>query len=74
MAETARTPTKRMNQAALGALKEALSVIYWYRSDFETFVRGCVRDPEVLSRLNFSEPKRLVASQLIALLATDQNH
>lgn len=74
MTETARTTAKRINQAALGALKEALSVIYWYRSDFESFVRGCVRSPEVLSRLNFSEPKRMVASQLVALLAADQDN
>jgi hypothetical protein len=73
VADPARTTAKRINQAALGALKEALAVIYWYRGDFESFVRGCVRHPEVLSRLNFSEPKRTVASQLVTLLAGDQD-
>lgn len=73
MAETAPITAQRINQAALEALKEALSVVYWYRSDFESFVRGCVRDPEPLSRLNFSEPKRVVASQLVTLLAADQD-
>jgi Restriction endonuclease len=70
--ETAQPTGKRINLAALGALKEALSVVYWYRSDFESFVRGCVRHPEVLSRLNFGEPKRVVASQLVTLLSADQ--
>lgn len=73
MAETAQAAGKRINLAALGALKEALSVVYWYRGDFESFVRGCVRHPEVLSRLNFSQPKRVVASQLVTLLSADQD-
>jgi restriction endonuclease Mrr len=72
VAEPVQTTAKRVNQGALGALREALALIYWYRSDFESFVRGCVDQPEVTSRLNFSEPKRIVASQLVSLLSADQ--
>lgn len=72
MAEPVQTTAKRVSQGALGALREALALIYWYRSDFESFVRGCVDQAEVTSRLNFSEPKRIVASQLVSLLSADQ--
>ena len=64
---------KRINQATLRSLKEALSAIYWYKGDLESFVKSCVSHPEVISRLNFSDNKRVVASQVVDLLASDQD-
>lgn len=66
------TSAKRVSQGALGALKDALAVVYWYKPDFETFVRGSVSRPEILTRLNFQEPKRRVAGELVEHLAADQ--
>src|SRR5438105_15703108 len=73
MSDQTRVVGKRINFAALGALKEALSSVYWYKTDLEGFIRSCVRHPEIVSRLNFTEPKRLVASQLVETLAADQD-
>jgi hypothetical protein len=73
MPEAVPARSKRINLAALRALKEALSSIYWFKSDLESFIRACVKQPEVISRLNFSDPKRVVAAHLTDLLAADQD-
>jgi hypothetical protein len=55
-------PTKRLSDDAYDALVEALAVFYWFRGDFETFVRDALRDaPEILARLDFKQSKRIVA-------------
>jgi hypothetical protein len=64
---------KRMTPVALAALKEALRCIYWYKSDLESFIRLSVTDATVLSRLNFDGYKRAVASDLVDMLAADQD-
>ena len=64
---------KRINQSALFALREALAVIYWFRPDLEGFLRATVLAPEILTRLNFNDTKRVVASELVNLLAADQD-
>jgi hypothetical protein len=73
MTETRGGVGKRVNQAALGALVEALVAIYWYKGDLERFIRGAVRRPEIISRLTFSDAKRVVAAKLVDLLAADQD-
>lgn len=67
------TPAKRISPSALNALREALAVIYWFLPDFESFIRAAVNHPEVVSRLNFRETKRVTAAQLVNLLAADQD-
>jgi hypothetical protein len=69
----ARVTGKRITQSALFALREALAVIYWYKPDFESFVRATVPVPEILVRLNFSDTKSRVAGELVDRLAADQD-
>jgi hypothetical protein len=64
---------KRINQSALFALREALAVIYWFKPDLEAFVGATVPAHEILARLNFSDTKRVVAAELVNLLAADQD-
>jgi hypothetical protein len=71
-AADARLSGKRINQSALWALREALASIYWYKPDFESFVRATVPCPEILVRLNFAEPKRGVAGEIVEYLGADQ--
>jgi hypothetical protein len=73
MTEAPRTVGKRINQAALRALKEALTALYWFREDLESFVKGCVPHPEIVSSLNFHDNKRVVAGELVDRLAADQD-
>lgn len=69
----AKVAGKRITQSALSALREALAVIYWYKPDFESFVRATVPCPEILVRLNFEDTKRRVAGEVVDRLAADQN-
>lgn len=57
---------KRISTDAYQALREALAVIVWNKRPFESFLRTALRDnPELLSGLPFSEPKREVADILV---------
>jgi hypothetical protein len=71
-AANAKLVGKKVSQSALFALQEALTSIYWYKPDFERFVRATVPAPEILARLNFSDLKRQVAGELVARLSSDQ--
>ena len=44
--------------AAINALKEALSLVYWYKSQLRSFVTNTVDAPEILARLNWQDYKR----------------
>ena len=66
MSNQRSTPSKRLSPAAWDALLEALAVFYWFRSDFEMFVRSeLAATSELLARLSFSESKRIVATELV---------
>lgn len=63
------TTSKRLSEDAWMALEEALGSFQWYKAPFDTMVRSRFAGaPEVVAQLNFSEPKRRVAGQLIAAL------
>jgi hypothetical protein len=65
--------SKRIAPAAYQALRDALPVVFWFKRPFESFVRTALRDnPELLSGLNFGEPKRIVADQLVQRLVANE--
>jgi hypothetical protein len=64
--------TKKIAPAALLALKEALTHVYWYKPDLRSFLTHCLADPTILSRLNWSDYKRNIVSQLIDVLARNE--
>ncbi|MHB8717445.1 MAG: restriction endonuclease [Candidatus Dormibacteria bacterium] len=69
-----RSTAKRIAPGAYQALREALPVVHWYRRNFETFLRACLRDhAELLAPLNFQEPKRQVADVLLDRLVSDEH-
>jgi hypothetical protein len=60
------TGTKRIAPGAYQALRDALSVVFWYRRPFQNFLRAALREtPELLAGLNFDEPERVVADHLV---------
>jgi hypothetical protein len=67
---------RKISTSAYQALREALPVITWHKRPFETFLRTALREsPELLAGLNFQEPKRVVADQLVdRLVATESKH
>jgi len=65
---------KKISAAAYQALRDAVPVITWNKRPFETFLRTALRDHgELLIGLNFTEPKRAVADELVERLIADEN-
>lgn len=59
--------------AAINALKEALTNIYWYKSDLRSFIMNTISEPAILSRLNWNEYKRNIVTVLIDFLSRNQD-
>ena len=64
---------KRVSPAAVVALKNALSVVYWYRNDLRSFIVNAISAPEVLAAVNWQDTKRDVVDQLINRLVENQD-
>ena len=59
---------------AYQAIREALSVIFWYKRSFAGYLRGSLRDqPALLIGLNFGDLKRNIADALVDRLQQDEN-
>ena len=65
--------SKRVNPAAINALKEALTYIYWYKRDLRSFLVNTITHPNILSRLNWESYKRHTVDQLVSYLARNQD-
>jgi hypothetical protein len=63
---------KKISVAAIQALKEALSLVYWYKSELRSFLSQSLSDPGVLSRLNWTDYKRNIVATLIHHLAKNE--
>lgn len=59
--------------AAINALKEALTNIYWYKSELRSFIMHTISDPNILSRLDWGDYKRNIVTRLIEFLAKNQD-
>jgi hypothetical protein len=59
---------KKIAPAAVVALKEALTNLYWYKSDLRSFITNTVTDPSLLARLNWDDYKRNIVGDLVTLL------
>ena len=64
---------QQISPAAILALKEALALVYWYKSDLRSFLSQCLSDPALLSHLDWSNYKRNVVATLVDHLAKHQN-
>lgn len=64
---------KRIVPAAINALKEALTNVYWYKSDLRSFIMNTISDPSILARLDWSDYKRNIVTVLIDFLSRNQN-
>jgi len=64
---------KRVNPAAINALKEALSLIYWYKRDLRNFLIHALDHPELVGRFDWQDTyKRRIVDDLVELLARNQ--
>ncbi|MBI2058400.1 MAG: hypothetical protein HYT87_01380 [Nitrospirae bacterium] len=65
--------TKKIASAAIVALKDALTNLYWYKGDLRSFLTTTVTNPALLSRLNWGDYKRNIVSELIGFLERRQD-
>lgn len=63
---------KTIAPAATQALKEALTLVYWYKSELRSFLSQCISDPGILSRVNWEEYKRNIVATVIDHLAMNE--
>ncbi|MCI0691041.1 toll/interleukin-1 receptor domain-containing protein [candidate division KSB1 bacterium] len=64
---------KRIAPAAIVALKEALTNIYWYKADLRSFLTTTLGNPAILTRLNWNDYKRNIVTTVVDTLATHQD-
>src|ERR1035437_125422 len=64
---------KKIAPAAIVALKEALTNLYWYKGDLRSFLTSTLTNPALLSRLNWGDYKRNIVSELIGFLDRRQD-
>lgn len=65
--------SKRISAAALMALREALSVVYWYKGDLEKFLKVCLHDSPLIMHLNWSGYKRDIVTELVERLCKNES-
>jgi hypothetical protein len=64
----------RISASALVALKEALTVIYWYKADLRSFLARALNEPELLARYDWDASyKRAIVSELIDFMAARES-
>ena len=59
--------------AAINALIEALSYIYWYKKDMRNFIMNTVSNNSILVKLNWGDYKRNIVFNLVNFLAKNQD-
>lgn len=67
-------PTKKIiSPVVINALSDALTNIYWYKSELRSFLTHTIADTTILSQLNWEDYKRNIVSKLINFLAKHQD-
>jgi len=63
---------KQISAQALIALKEALTNIYWYKSDLRSFITNTITNNSICNHLDWSDYKRNIASRLVDILVKNE--
>lgn len=64
--------SKRLAPAAIVALTDALSSVYWYKADLRSFLSSCLSDKALLGSLDWGAYKRQIIADLITTLTKNQ--
>jgi hypothetical protein len=63
---------KKIAPAALQALKEALTHVYWFKSELRSFLSHSLSDPSILGRLDWEDYKRNIVATLVDFLGQNE--
>jgi hypothetical protein len=64
---------KKLNPAAIIALKEALAQIYWYKKDLRSFLINTLENSSILSNINWDDYKRRITDLLVESLVRNES-
>lgn len=64
---------KKLNPAAIIALKEALTHIYWYKNQLRSFLINTFANPSILSNVNWENYKRTIIDSIVETLARNES-
>lgn len=64
---------KKLNPAAIIALKDALAHIYWYKKDLRSFLINTLSNSAILANINWDDYKRNITDVLVETLARNEN-
>jgi hypothetical protein len=64
---------RKIASGAIVALKEALTSLYWYKSDLRSFLTSCLTDTRILATLDWNDYKRNIVASLVDRLDRSQD-
>lgn len=64
---------KKIAPAAIVALEDALTALYWYKSDLKSFLSATISNTNLLGRLNWEDYKRNIVRSLVGFMAKREN-
>ncbi len=64
--------SKRISPVAIHALKEALSTVYWYKTDLKRFLITALGPGLAVNKLDWDDNKRNIVGNLVDSLARDE--
>lgn len=73
MSNQGKTIRKTISPAALQALKQALTNIYWYKNDLRGFLSQSLSNSHLLAKLNWDDYKRNIVGTLLDVLAKKEH-
>ena len=65
--------SKKIVPAALLALKQALTDVYWYKSDLRSFLTLTLSKSELVAQLNWDDYKRSIVAALVDRLSRNED-
>jgi hypothetical protein len=66
-------PKKTIVPAALVALKQALTDVYWYKADLRSFLTATLSRPDLLARVNWEDYKRNIVAGVVDALSRNED-
>ena len=67
-------PAKRLAPTAIVALKDALSVMYWFKENLHSFLSQCLEDTSLLDEWDWTMSKRQNVATIVDRLSGNQAH
>ena len=64
--------SKRISAEAIIALKDALPIIYWYKTDLQRFLKVTISQPDLLARVDWDATKRSIVEQVVDYMVRNE--